>query len=95
MPDNGARPDSDGCQTDATDWWLSSEADSHQAKAPIESGRAKPVFQRQRESGGSPRRPEKDWLASGGWWNGALRGVPVRMGRAERSRREGKAFRAT
>ena len=40
LPDNGARPDPDGCQTDATDWWLSSEADSHQTKAPFGCGRA-------------------------------------------------------
>jgi hypothetical protein len=59
-----------GTEPHAPGWCLSSGADSHQAKAPIESGRAKPVFRRQREPGGSPLRPEKDGLASGGRWSG-------------------------
>jgi hypothetical protein len=79
-------------ETHASARCLSSEADSHQAKAPIGCGRAKPVFRRQREPGGSPRRPEKDGLASGGRWNGALRGVPVRKGSAARSRRAWKGL---
>ena len=59
-------------KTRASDWCLSSEADSHQTKAPIERRESKPVFRRQREQGGSPLRPEKDGLASGGRRNGAL-----------------------
>ena len=64
-------------KTHAPGWCLSSEADSHRTKAPIESGGAKPVFRRQRESGGSPLRPEKDGLASGGRWNGRFRGASL------------------
>ena len=66
-----------GSQRHAADWCLSSEADSHQTKAPIERGIAKPVFRRQREPGGSFRRPEKDGLASGGRWKGCYGGSPL------------------
>jgi len=67
-----------GSQNHAADWCLSGEADSHQPKAPIERRRAKPVFRRQREPGGSPLRPKKNGLEGSGRWHGALRGVPVR-----------------
>ena len=74
LPDNGARPDPHGCQTDARDWWLSSEADSHQTKAPIESGRAKPVS----EAKGTRRQPPatEERRACEWWAVGGRYGVP-------------------
>ncbi len=59
-----------GSQTYAAGWCLSGDADSHPPGAPIESGRAKPVLLRRRESSGSARRPGEDGLASGGGGEG-------------------------
>ncbi len=64
--------------------------ESHRPIAPIGGGRAKPVFWRPRGNMVGP--PGEDGLASGGRWNGALRGGPLERALPHGVGAHGEAF---